>query len=121
VLVLTACGREESSPAAGSNDLGDADGMQVIGAWARPTVALARADQSDDHAHDDEHSDEHADHDEHHEHDHGSGSTGAVYVTIKNNGKAADRLVGASTEVAAVTELHHSKTVDGIAKMEQVH
>jgi copper(I)-binding protein len=42
---------------------------------------------------------------------------GAVYVAINNKGSADDRLVGASTENAAMAMVHQTELVDGVASM----
>jgi len=47
--------------------------------------------------------------------------TGAAFFTIMNHGDSADRLVGASSEVAPRVELHtHHQGDDGIAKMRKI-
>jgi periplasmic copper chaperone A len=43
--------------------------------------------------------------------------TGAVYVTVKNSGKAADKLVSISTPVAGEAQLHTTTTEKGVMKM----
>ncbi len=50
----------------------------------------------------------------------GKAPTGAAYLTLTNSGTAADRLVGASSPVAATTELHEDKEENGIMKMRPV-
>jgi len=47
----------------------------------------------------------------------GRGTDGVVYLRIANTGSAADRLVAASTPVAAAATLHESKVEKGIMKM----
>ena len=42
---------------------------------------------------------------------------GAVYVTIENKGSSADRLIGASTDHAAMAMVHQNEVVDGVARM----
>lgn len=49
-----------------------------------------------------------------------AGGTSAAYMVLVNRGGAADRLVSASTDVAEVVELHESKMVDNVMKMEPV-
>ncbi len=46
--------------------------------------------------------------------------TGVVYVTLTNRGRSADRLVGATTPVAARMELHRSSMRNGIMSMDPV-
>ena len=41
----------------------------------------------------------------------------AVYVAINNKGEGDDRLVGASTDRAAMAMVHQSELVDGVATM----
>jgi len=43
--------------------------------------------------------------------------TGVAYVTIRNEGDQADRLVAASAEVAKKADLHESLMEDGVMKM----
>jgi len=47
-------------------------------------------------------------------------NVGAAYLTITNNGSAADRLVGGSTNVASRFEVHSMVMEDGVAKMRPV-
>lgn len=46
--------------------------------------------------------------------------SGAAFMTIKNNGTEADRLVGAETPAAEKAELHTQLMDDGVMKMRQV-
>ncbi|MCJ8169481.1 copper chaperone PCu(A)C [Atopomonas sediminilitoris] len=45
---------------------------------------------------------------------------GGAFVTIMNHGAQADRLLGARTERAAVTEIHTMEHHDGLMKMRQL-
>lgn len=45
---------------------------------------------------------------------------GAGYMTIQNQGDAADRLVSVSSDAAARVELHTIETENGVAKMRQM-
>lgn len=45
---------------------------------------------------------------------------GAVYLTIINNGEQLDRLVGATTPIAKLAEIHTHKNDDGIIRMRKV-
>jgi copper(I)-binding protein len=47
-------------------------------------------------------------------------SVAAGYMTIKNTGSTADRLVGASTPVAGKVEIHEMTMDDGVMKMRPV-
>jgi periplasmic copper chaperone A len=47
-------------------------------------------------------------------------TAGVAYMTIENGSNAEDRLTGASSNVAAATEIHEMKTADGIMKMRAV-
>jgi hypothetical protein len=49
-----------------------------------------------------------------------AGPTGAVYLTLRNEGPAGDRLVGVATEAAKTAELHQSREENGIMKMRPV-
>jgi periplasmic copper chaperone A len=44
-------------------------------------------------------------------------STGGAFVTITNNGQAADRLVSASSSAAKTVELHETVDDNGVMKM----
>jgi copper(I)-binding protein len=48
------------------------------------------------------------------------GANGAAYMTLTNDGDAADRLVGASTDAAETVELHETTTDGGTMSMHQV-
>lgn len=45
---------------------------------------------------------------------------GAIYLTIENHGRAADRLVGATTPAARRVELHSVTVTDDIARMRRL-
>jgi copper(I)-binding protein len=47
-------------------------------------------------------------------------STGVVYLAIANDGDGADRLTGASTDMAAVVEIHEMKDENGVGVMRPV-
>src|SRR5690606_17581820 len=47
----------------------------------------------------------------------GSGHTSAIYLTLRNAGASADRLIGIASEVAESTELHTTIHDQGIMKM----
>lgn len=42
---------------------------------------------------------------------------GGAFVTLTNNGKMADRLIGASSDVAKVVEVHEMSMDNGVMKM----
>jgi copper(I)-binding protein len=48
------------------------------------------------------------------------GENGAVYLIIHNYSETADALIGASTEDAAVVELHESKVVNDVMQMQML-
>lgn len=50
----------------------------------------------------------------------GAGTTAAAYMTLANDGDAADRLVGAETEVAGSAELHTHVNDGGVMRMRPV-
>jgi copper(I)-binding protein len=50
----------------------------------------------------------------------GPGWNSAVYLELLNEGRADDRLVGASTRVARSTEIHESRVEDGVMRMRPV-
>lgn len=47
-------------------------------------------------------------------------STGAVYLMVRNQGTASDRLVGVSTPAAARAEVHEDVTENGVMSMQPV-
>jgi copper(I)-binding protein len=47
-------------------------------------------------------------------------SVGAGFLTLRNNGAAADKLVAASSDVAAKVELHQHVNENGVMKMRAV-
>lgn len=50
-----------------------------------------------------------------------SAPVGAAFFIIRNTGAEADRLIGASTELAAIAEIHtHIQTDEGIVQMRPV-
>jgi copper(I)-binding protein len=46
--------------------------------------------------------------------------TGAVYLTVRNDGDQDDRLIGVASEVAAKAELHGSTMEGGVMRMHPV-
>ena len=50
----------------------------------------------------------------------GGASTGAVYLTVTNKSHNADRLLGASSDVADKSQIHEMKVVNGIMEMREV-
>ena len=50
----------------------------------------------------------------------GGASTGAVYLTINNKSHDADRLLGASSDVAGKSQIHEMKVVNGTMEMREV-
>ncbi len=49
-----------------------------------------------------------------------AGSMGVVYLTLTNEGREADRLVGAQSEVAEAVELHRTTMENGVTKMQPI-
>lgn len=49
-----------------------------------------------------------------------AGRPGGAFFNIKNNGKEADKLVGASSSISPRVEIHTHSMVDGVMKMRQV-
>lgn len=66
------------------------DQIQVSGVWARPVS------------------------------DNAAGATSAIYLEIRNDGKQADALVKASSDVARMVELHETKMENNVMKMSHV-
>jgi periplasmic copper chaperone A len=50
----------------------------------------------------------------------GGAMTGAVYMTLANKAKDADRLTAASSDVASKVQIHEMSVVNGIMKMRQL-
>jgi copper(I)-binding protein len=50
----------------------------------------------------------------------GGATTGAAYMTIDNKSNIADRLIGASSNVAKTLQIHEMKVVNGIMKMREI-
>ena len=46
--------------------------------------------------------------------------TGALYMTIDNKSGTADRLIGASSDVAAKTQIHEMKVENGVMQMREI-
>ncbi|MBS1254070.1 MAG: hypothetical protein MAG451_03126 [Anaerolineales bacterium] len=49
-----------------------------------------------------------------------AGGTGAVYVTVTNEGGAADSLLGAQSEIAEAVELHETTMENDVMRMQPV-
>ena len=47
----------------------------------------------------------------------GSGGTSAVYMQLRNPGGELDRLLGATSDVATMTEVHRTTVEDGVMRM----
>lgn len=47
-------------------------------------------------------------------------ANGAAYLTLVNHGTRADRLLSATTGVAAETQIHHTSMDNGVMRMRQV-
>lgn len=116
VLLLAACGSggnaEDNGEKATAPSTGD---IQVEDAWIRPTVLPAGSPTPDpDHEHHDE-QDENDDHSER-----GSGVISALYFTIENRGSSEEELVMVETDVARVTEIHETRSENGLMRMRPV-
>ena len=46
--------------------------------------------------------------------------TGAIYMTVANKANTADRLTGASSDVAAKVQIHEMAVVNGVMQMRQL-
>jgi copper(I)-binding protein len=51
---------------------------------------------------------------------HGMGATSAVYMKLVNEGREADRLIGAQTDVAEVVEIHETQAEGDVMKMQHL-
>jgi periplasmic copper chaperone A len=50
----------------------------------------------------------------------GAATVAVGYVTVVNNGKTDDRLIGASSDISDTTEIHESKMANGVMEMHEV-
>lgn len=50
----------------------------------------------------------------------GAATTGAIYLTLENTGSDPDRLLGATTPVAASVQFHSNMNDNGVMKMEMM-
>ncbi len=50
----------------------------------------------------------------------GGAKTGAVYMTLDNKSDTADRLTGASSDVADKLQIHEMKVENGVMKMREI-
>jgi copper(I)-binding protein len=50
----------------------------------------------------------------------GGAKTGAAYMTLINNGRSVDRLLGATTPLADKVQFHKETEDDGVSRMRQV-
>jgi copper(I)-binding protein len=50
----------------------------------------------------------------------GGAKTGAAYMTVRNNGASADRLLGATTLVADKVQFHQETNDGGVSRMREV-
>lgn len=49
-----------------------------------------------------------------------TGTNSAVYLTLRNDGGEADRLTGGETTAAASAQIHESRMVDDVMRMQRV-
>ncbi len=111
LVVFVACGDDDDD--SGSDGGGSGD-IVLSDVWARPAMLL-----DDDMEHDSDGTAEEGETDE--ESDMGMGGTnGAAYMTIENTSEEDDRLVSASTDVAATVEIHTVTMTDGVMQMRQL-
>ncbi len=111
-LLLGACGGG-AAPAAPAGDGGVA--VEAGSVWVRPAVTTGMSDAAMggnmDHSHGS------TDTMAHGAMDHGGGGNSAAYMRLVNNGSVADALVGASTDVAKVVEIHNMTMENGVMRM----
>jgi copper(I)-binding protein len=99
LLALLAACASEATPA---------EGIQVIDPWARPAVALKRAEgASADQSMAGGMS-----------MDQGQGGTGAIFMRLVNKDQEADRLVSVQTEAAQVAEIHETRIEGDVMRMQ---
>jgi len=51
----------------------------------------------------------------------GASTNSAVYLILRNGGEETDRLTGGETPVAAAVQIHESRMVDDVMRMQRVH
>jgi copper(I)-binding protein len=73
--------------------------------WSRPAVAMGDVGESAESGS---------------EMGQGMGGTGAVFMVLVNDGREADRLVGAKTDVAKVVEIHETRMEGDVMKMQML-
>jgi hypothetical protein len=49
-----------------------------------------------------------------------AGGTGVVYLTLENQGRQPDRLIGAKSDIAQAVELHRTTMEGGVMKMQPI-
>jgi copper(I)-binding protein len=75
--------------------------IQARDVWSRPAMVVAESEGSS-------------------EGGMGMAGTGAVFMTLSNEGREADRLVGGRTDVAEVVEIHESIMEGDVMKMQML-
>jgi len=78
----------------GSGGASDPPGMQVEGGWARAMPFIQEEG--------------------------GARTNSAVYLVLRNDGEETDRLTGAETPAAAAVQIHESRVVDDVMRMQRV-
>ncbi|NJK79076.1 MAG: copper chaperone PCu(A)C [Chloroflexaceae bacterium] len=102
VLLISACG---STPAAAPSG----PAIEVSAPWVRPAVMTGMSDmamEDGEMAEGETMEGEMAEGETMEGMSHGGGGNSAAYMTLVNTGSAADAVVGASTDVANIVELH---------------
>ncbi|MFC2023375.1 copper chaperone PCu(A)C [Chloroflexota bacterium] len=79
--------------------------IEVVDAWARPAMAMEESGGSST---------------EGTAQGMGMAGTGAVFMTVSNTGAEADRLIGATTDVAKVVEIHETIMDGEVMKMQML-
>ncbi|MDI3341239.1 MAG: copper chaperone PCu(A)C [Sphaerobacter sp.] len=108
VLAVLALGL---AAACGGRGDGAPAGLQVKGAWARPGLATPGGGMASHAATPGTAMGGHA----------AEGGTSAIFLTISNHGREADRLVGVTTDLAKTVEIHRSSIdASGVMRMEPI-
>lgn len=79
--------------------------IRVEDVWSRPAMMTGEADETDASGSDMEQA---------------MGGTGAVFMMLANEGREADRLVGAKADVAKVVEIHETRMEGDVTKMQML-
>lgn len=118
LLLLSACGggAAPAAPTGGSSNVA----VEADTVWVRPAVTTGMSDAAMGGSMDHSHGGHSAGSDgkmDSGSMGHGGGGNSAAYMRLVNTGTQADALVGASTDVAKIVEIHNVKMENGVMSM----